>query len=118
VTRTISRGCALLVRRELHPVDRQHRVEAVVLERQVLCVGLQEVGFEAVRIGAHPGAVEQRRHVVDAGHLAVAACRHEGCGAAAAGDVEHPFAGMQLAGVAACLGHHDVESGDLVEVSL
>ena len=73
----------LLVRREHRPEDRAHDVEAAVVERQRLGVALDELGVEALGLGAPTGPVEQGRDVVDADDLAAAPRGCEGGVAAA-----------------------------------
>ena len=68
-------------------------VEGGVVVRQVLGVALVEGDGVALGGGPLAGPVEQRGHVVDAGHVAEAAGGGDGGAAVAGGHVEHPIVG-------------------------
>src|SRR5689334_8363384 len=61
---------AFLIRREHHAKGGYHRIEAAILEREGLRVGLAEFDLQTFRGSSVPRAVKQRRHIVSGGHVA------------------------------------------------
>ena len=82
-------GRAVLVRREHDAEGGEHRVEAVVIERQIFRVGFPEFDLHAFRRGARLAALQQRRHVVGRGDVTPPPRRSEAGHAVAGSDIEH-----------------------------
>ena len=87
---------AVLVRREHDAEGGEHRVEAVIVERQVFRVGFPEFDLHAFRRGARLAAFQQRRHVVGRGDVAPPPRRGKARHAVAGGDIEHLRAGLEI----------------------
>ncbi len=77
----------------------------------------QEVDADPLGRGALAAALEERGHVVDAGHVAAEAGGGDRRVAAPAGHVEHGRAGVQVRRVAQALGDGDDQGRDLGEVA-
>ena len=100
-TRTSSRGCAPVVRREHRAEHRRHGVERRIRERERLGVAVRR-STQALGRGAMAAALEQGGHVVDAdGDTAVPGRGDRGV-AASGCDVEHMPAGPQIGVVHSC----------------
>ena len=108
---------ARLVRREHRTVDREDRVELPVGEGNRLGVALTQVDGDALGLGAPASAFEEVRHVVDADDLAPAAGGRESGVPAAARDVEHAPARLEVGGLADLIGHRLDHEGHGMEVA-
>ena len=88
---------------EHDPEGRKHDVEALILERQSLGVGLPEGDWQAVGGGALLVPFEKGLDVIGGGHLGEMARRGQRGIAIAGSDIEHPLAGLQVDGLAEAL---------------
>jgi hypothetical protein len=78
----------------------------------VLGVALLEGHLQALGRRPRPPALQQLRHVVDAGDLAAEAGGGQGGVAGAGGHVQHALAGLQVGGVDQALGDQHDAGGD------
>jgi hypothetical protein len=83
---------------EHHAEGRDDRVEAGIVERQRLGIGLLEADLQALGGGTLGAALEQRADVVGRRHPAATSRRGERRVAVAGGDVEDALVGAQVAG--------------------
>lgn len=82
-------GDDLVARRELHAERRQHDVEVVVVEREILGVALDPVDDHVALGGAPAGGLEQLRRQIDADDLRAGGGRPDRDVPGAGRDVEH-----------------------------
>jgi hypothetical protein len=87
------------LRRE-HRADRGHdHVVGLVVERQVLCIGLNPLELQPLGLGAGAAGLEQLGRQVARGDLRAALRGRDRRAAAAGGHVEDAHAGRDLAGL-------------------
>ncbi len=100
----------LLIGREHHPEGRDDDVEAAVVERQGLGVGLLEGNGKPLGLRPFAGPLQQRRHIVGRDDVAPAPRGGQRNVAVPGRDVEHALPGPQVEGFAQLLAD-DLEGG-------
>jgi hypothetical protein len=101
-----------VVGREHRAEHRQHRVELVVAERQVLCVRVTKLRVEAFGNSTLARRLEQRRHVVHPHRRRARPRGGKGRVAVAARHVQHPPTGVQVRSLGQQFAHQHDARGD------
>ena len=112
----LARG-PFLVRREHRAEDRADDVEAAVVEGQVLRVALDEIGGDALGLGAPTRPLQEGRDVVDADDLGATTGGGQRGVAAARRHIQDTFRRMQVEGLDEQLGNDQDLGRDHVVVA-